>query len=471
MKAATFEHTQNVQMCPVAMLRPAAVNGDIYRPVDPHDPDVRKLAATIAEHGILHPLIVTTDHVILSGHRRFCAAKLAGLKKVPVLFDEFASTDEQFVQRLVVANTSREKTLDEVLRETIICDATADQAYDELLAERSRRAKAAISNASSLIEIGQERQRSEIGAGRLPFLLAAAAVVETLREYWPVSVRAIHYQLLNDPPMRWTKQNKRGKKPSKPYQNDKESYDDLTRLLTQARFEGLVAFEAIHDPTRPVTQWQVHATAAGYVRESVDDFLRGYARDLLQSQPHHIEVVCEKNTLASLLRTVCMEYTLPLTIGRGYCSVPPRKAMFDRFVASGKDGLVLIVLSDHDPDGTMIAESLVRSMRDDFHVRKNQITPVRAALSHEQVKDLGLPPNKETAKNTSSNYDAFVRRYGHDVYELEAVSPATLQQMLRDAIQSILDHDAFRAEVEQEADDARDVAAIRARVMAAMGDR
>ncbi len=469
MVSATFGHAQNVHVCPVGLLRPAAVNGDIYRPVDPDDPDVRRLADTIAEHGILHPLIVTADHVILSGHRRFCAAKLAGLEAVPVLFDEIASTDEQFVQRLVVANTSREKTLDEVLRETVVCEATAEEAYDELLADRARRARDAVAGASSLIDVGAARQRAKISPGRMPFLEAVAAVVESMRQYWPLSDRSIHYQLLNAPPMRWTKLSNRGKKPSKRYQNDKESYDDLTRLLTQARFEGLVPFEAIHDPTRPVTQWNVHGTAAAYVRESVEDFLRGYARDLLQSQPHHIEVVCEKNTLASVLRPVCMEYTLPLTIGRGYCSVPPRKAMYDRFVASGKDGLVLIVLSDHDPDGTMIAESLVRSMRDDFGVRNNLITPVRAALSFEQVKDLGLLANQETAKDTSSNYDSFVRRYGHDVYELEAVAPATLQQMLRDAIDSVLDHDAFNAEVEQEARDAREVAAARARVMAAMG--
>jgi hypothetical protein len=117
----------------------------------------------------------------------------------------------------------------------------------------------------------------------------------------------------------------------------------------------------------------------------------------------------------------------------------------------------------------MIAESLVRSMRDDFGIRNNLITPVRAALSFEQVKALGLPANQETAKDTSSNYDSFVRRYGHDVYELEAVAPAMLQTMLRDAIDGILDHDAFSAEAKQEAMDAREVSAARARVMAAMG--
>lgn len=469
MPRTTFDHTQNVHLCPVGLIQPAAVNGDIYRPVDPCDPDLLRLAETIAEHGILHPLLITTDHVILSGHRRFCAAKLAGLKAVPVLFDEIASTDSEFVQRLVVANTAREKTLDEVLRETVVCDATAEEAHGQLLHDRSQRAKRSVVGVKSLIDMGETRKRAQISAGRWPFLQAVAGVIESLREYWPLSDRSIHYQLLNDAPMRWTSHSKRAKKPSERYRNDKKSYCDLTRLLTQARFEGLVPFEAIHDPTRPVTQWSVHNTAGEYVRESVNDFLRGYARDLLQSQPHHIEVVCEKNTLASVLRAVCMEYTVPLTIGRGYCSVPPRKAMFDRFIASGKDGLVLIVLSDHDPDGTTIAESLARSLRDDFKVRGGAITPVRAALTDTQIKDLALPPNKETAKESSANFESFVSRYGHNVYELEAVPLAKLQQMLRDAVDSVLDHEAFNAEVAREADDARDIKINRQRVMAALG--
>jgi hypothetical protein len=273
---------------------------------------------------------------------------------------------------------------------------------------------------------------------------------------------------LNDPPMRWTKPSKRADRPDEPYRNDKRSYDDLTKLLTQARFEGAVPFESIHDPTRPVTQWAVSASAGQYVKESAEEFLTGYARDLLQSQPNHVEVVAEKNTLASILRPVCAEYTVPLTIGRGYCSVPPRKAIADRFEQSGKELLVLVILSDHDPDGEMIAESFVRSMRDDFGLPPQAIRAVRAALAHEQVAALGLPPNKERAKETSSNYARYVKRFGEEVYELEAVPPRTLQQMLRDALESVIDREAFDHEVANEQRDAKEIADRRAALMAAM---
>jgi hypothetical protein len=472
---STLTHDQNSQppqvlSVSIDAIRPADVNGEIYKPVDPADPEIHRLADTIRDHGILHPLVITTDCVILSGHRRYCAAQVAGLVSVPVMFAPVASDDPQFVKLLVAANTARDKTLAEVIRETVVFDATPEQAYGQLLVDRHRRSCKATDGAANKIRIGERKDRPKIGKGRRPFLDAVIAVLESLRDYWPLSDRTVHYQLLNDPPYRWTKTSKRSKKPSERYANDDKSYTDLTRLLTQARFEGYIPFEAIHDPTRPVTEWNVFATAGQYVRSSVEDFLRYYSRDLLQSQPNHIEVIGEKNTLASIIRPVCSEYTVPLTIGRGYCSVPPRKAMFDRYIASGKEALVIVVLSDHDPDGEVIAESVARSMRDDFKIPHRQITAVRAALTHEQVHTLALPPNNERAKEKSSNYQKFVRKFGDRVHELEALAPPVLQQLLRDAIQSVLDRDAFDEELRREKHDAHEIAAARAAAVAALGD-
>lgn len=41
------------------------------------------LAASIAAVGVLQPLLIAADNVILDGHRRYEAAKMAGLKQVP----------------------------------------------------------------------------------------------------------------------------------------------------------------------------------------------------------------------------------------------------------------------------------------------------------------------------------------------------------------------------------------------------
>jgi hypothetical protein len=111
------------------------------------------------------------------------------------------------------------------------------------------------------------------------------------------------------------------------------------------------------------------------------------------------------------------------------------------------------VLSDFDPDGEEIAHSFARSLRDDFDVRPTQIEAIKVALTAYQVSELDLQPIM-TAKQSSSNYDRFVEVHGRDVYELEAVRPSDLQRILKQAIQCVIDLEAFDAEIEAEKADA-----------------
>ncbi len=276
----------------------------------------------------------------------------------------------------------------------------------------------------------------------------------------PVSVRKVHYDLLNDPPLR------HASKPGSRYRNDNKSWRALVDLLARARLEGYVSWDAISDETRPVTTWAVHDDVQSFMREEINDFLKGYWRDYQQSQPNHLELLVEKNTLLPILRPVAMQYCIPITAGRGYCSLPPRHAMAERYWDSGKDTLVLFIVSDFDPDGETIAESYARSMRDDFDV---DIHAVKVALTFEQTQELDLPPALP-AKETSSTYRAFEERYGSASWEVEALDPGTLQHLLRDAIDSTLDIDAFNSELDTEKQDAAYLQGVRENVHAMLGD-
>ena len=135
--------------------------------------------------------------------------------------------------------------------------------------------------------------------------------------------------------------------------------------------------------------------------------------------------------------------------------------MAKRFRRSGKDKLVLLILSDFDPDGETIATSFARSMRDDFGI--DSIVPVKVALTAEQAKRFNLPPNTE-AKITSTNYKRFVEQYGTAVYELEALKPEDLQTVLREAIESVVDREALNHELAAEKRDAAELSVLRQRV-------
>jgi hypothetical protein len=261
--------------------------------------------------------------------------------------------------------------------------------------------------------------------------------------------------LLNDPPL------KRAKKPDSIYANDMASYKALVDLVTRARLEGVIPFEAIDDPTRPVTVWDTHQEPRSFVRQELSEMFRGYYRDLMQSQPNHVELVGEKNTVASILRPVAAEYTIPLTTGRGYCSLPPRSAMAERFFASGKERLILLIVSDFDPDGEEIAASFARSLRDDFGVVA--VYPIKVALTSDQVDTYQLPPMMR-AKTSSSRCKGFVGKHGENVFELEALKPEELQHIVHEAIEGVIDRDAYSAEIEAERDDAAFLAGVRSRV-------
>lgn len=72
------------------------------------------------------------------------------------------------------------------------------------------------------------------------------------------------------------------------------------------------------------------------------------------------------------------------------------------------------------------------------------------------------------AKEGSPNFAKFVEKYGRDVYELEAVPPQTLQQWLQEAIDSVMDLDAFNAELEAEKRDAARLQDLREQVKEAL---
>jgi hypothetical protein len=436
-----------IALYPLRSIRPSPENDRLYRPIDPGDPEIVALAESIRLVGVREPLVLTKDDYIVSGHRRYAGARMAGLIKVPCRRENILRSDPGFTALLREYNRQRIKSIDEVWREEVIA-ANADEAYTALL--QHRRQAVQIQVETGVIE--GRKHRAAISAAKRPFLGTIETVIQYLREYWPLSDRLIHYQLLNAPPLM------HASKPRSTYRNDQRSYKALCELLTRARIAGVVPFAAIHDPTRPITTWDVFRSPGPFIRRELDNFLTGYWRDLQAPQACHVEILGEKNTVAGIIRPVAADYCIPFTLGRGYSSLPPRHDMAQRFRCTGKDRLVLLVVSDCDPEGDDIPHSFARSMRDDFGVEN--IAFVKVALTARQVAALNLRPGP-TAKEGSSRRKKFVREHGEHVYELEAVPPEQLQTILRETIESVIDMDQFRVEQGKEGEDAAYLAGAR----------
>lgn len=435
-------------------LEPSPENRELYRD---DRAGLRELGEHLKKRGVLEPLVITSDNYIVSGHRRHAAAVLVGIRELPCRVldktrDEY--TADEYIALLREYNRQRSKSLDSLLAEAAV-DANPDAAYISLVNGRVKRAR----NGDGQFEIEGSMVRSAISKFKAVMLTAVIQVIETRREFWPLSVRQVHYCLLSAPPLRHTA------KPESIYVNDKASYKDLCDLLARARIAGQVPWAAIEDATRPMKLWRTHRTLAGFVERELTDLFGNYWRDLLQSDRDYFEMIVEKNSSLSVVETVAMKYTIPVTSGRGQTSKDRLYRMAQRFKASGKERLVLLLLSDFDPDGDSIAAVNARSLRDDFHIPESKIVPVRVALRPDQIKRHNLPRSLE-AKETSSNYDSFVARHGVSyAVELEALEPATLQAELDAAIRSHLDVDLFNREVEIERQEAGKIQALKTKVL------
>ena len=444
-----FQHGGILDM-PLADLVPARVNDTIYKPLGVADPEMIEFAERLRglDPKYIDPIVITEDNVIISGHRRRVAYMILGVATVRVRKLPIHSTDPRVPELIVGFNNQREKSADEIFREELV-RLDPSESHERL--QEYRRAAATVRRETMVIT--GEKRRARISPAKWPMLDAIVEVIDTHREFWPLSDRLIHYRLLNNPPL------KHASKPGSQYTNDAQSYNALTELLSRARLSGDIPHEAIHDPTRPVTTWRVFPGIKGFVTDELSNFMQGYYRDLQRSQPLHIEIVGEKNTVEGTIRPVACDYTLPLTISRGYSSIPPRRDMVERFRRSGKDKLLILFVSDCDPEGDDIAHAFARSIRDDFGV--SVVEGIKVALTRDQAADLNLPP-AATAKTGSSRRKGFVERHGSDhVWELEAVPPGRLQEILRQHIEGVLDMDLFQQEKEREVRDAVAIEAAR----------
>ena len=321
-----LENGHAIQAClkevSISAIEPARENDTLYDPVREDDPAFLSLVDSIRKNGILNPIGVSRDGYIYDGNRRYAAARHLGMKRITVRIDPGLSRNrdpDTFLRRLKSCNEQRVKTTAEVMRENLVTmePDTWHRVFDY------RQAVSSIDGAEVFHLVG-EKKRSAIVQKRGLADAIIKVVIDYYDKYGPTSDRKVFYLLFNIPGLLRNDVRKT------PFENSEECYQDVTNLVTRLRLDGSIPFEAIEDETRPVVIWNTHRSVSTFIDQEMENFLCNYWRDLLQSQPNHIELLVEKNTVASVLRLIAAKYTMPMTSGRGYSSLPPRKAMVDR---------------------------------------------------------------------------------------------------------------------------------------------
>src|SRR3989304_2882609 len=97
----------------VAELRGHPLNDKVYGSSDILSDD---FLTSVSKLGVLQPLLITNDDVIISGHQRWAAAKRLEIDSVPVVVSDV--TDDLEIEILVIeSNKQRDKTFSQKMRE------------------------------------------------------------------------------------------------------------------------------------------------------------------------------------------------------------------------------------------------------------------------------------------------------------------------------------------------------------------
>jgi hypothetical protein len=258
--------------------------------------------------------------------------------------------------------------------------------------------------------------------------------------------------------------------------NNQRSYKRLGEIVNRARMAGLLDWDYIVDRTRNL-RGTSHWTAPGSV---INSAAQSYRLDKWTDQPRRVEVWVEKEALAGVVQRVAAEHDVDWFSCRGYVSQSEQWAAARRMFRYLKDGQAVTVLhlGDHDPSGIDmtrdIRDRLTTFITQDWldensyffdgesvkvgdllaHMRERvgDVEPIeirRIALNFDQVQQYNPPPNP--AKLTDSRANGYVAEYGYESWELDALPPDVLAQLVRDHVAEIRDDEAYDALAAREA--------------------
>jgi hypothetical protein len=303
-----------------------------------------------------------------------------------------------------------------------------------------------------------------------------------------LSARQVYYRFIGDDllPASWVDAAYNAKNGLPPdTKNTPKNYQRLIATLVDARYAGLVSWDAIEDrgrePSVP-SEWDS-------VDDIVDAAVNQFRLPRWRNQPKHVELWVEKDALSGVLAPIARRWHVPLVVNKGYSSASAMKAAADRMLEAlgvtvqvqcdgcaddfgeryadgackgcGKktsamfryndpsgdehDGdfrkdVHVLYLGDHDPSG----EDMVRDIRDrltEFGVPRLKVDKI--ALTMPQIRKFKPPPNP--AKITDSRAKAYIEKFGDQSWEVDALPPRELNQLVEQAIARNVNKDLMDA--------------------------
>lgn len=263
--------------------------------------------------------------------------------------------------------------------------------------------------------------------------------------------------------------------------NTQESYDRVGEILSRARMAGMFDWNTLEDRTRnPYIPWG----SSGPDTE-IANLAAGYQIQKWETQPYHVEVWVEKQALEDVIGRACSPLQLPYLACRGYMSQSEMWSCSRRFLRALQKGkrVRILHLGDHDPSGMdmtrdirerlekFLVHDYIREARSDSPAKgatsyahlwsaigeehgykRSPFAVDRIALNMDQIREFNPPPNP--AKVTDSRFESYRERFGSESWELDALEPAVLAELIRDSTLALRDEALWTAALAKESREA-----------------
>lgn len=215
-------------------------------------------------------------------------------------------------------------------------------------------------------------------------------------------------------------------------ENNQSVYKTTGSLINDARLAGLIDWNAIEDRTRNLKSLSHWSNPQSVIYSAANC----YMRDTWLRQDYHVEVWVEKEALANVVGRVAEELDVSYFCCRGYVSQSEMWSTAQRFIQYEKMGksCVIIHLGDHDPSGIDMSRDIKERLKL-FGVQ--ELIFRRIALNFDQISLYNPPPNP--AKTTDSRYTSYIDKYGDESWELDALEPKVLHDLITKNVTEFMD--------------------------------
>jgi hypothetical protein len=242
-----------------------------------------------------------------------------------------------------------------------------------------------------------------------------AALIETVEQMQPMTVRQVFYQAT----VRGLVEKTEG------------GYTKVLQDLIKMRKAGEMPYGWLVDNTR---QRRVYRSYDG-IEETLEETARFYRKDLWRHQPHYVEVWLEKDALSGVIDPILREYDVPLMVARGYASLSFLNDAAE-YISDLDTPAYIYHFGDYDPSGQDAARNIEEALREmapyaEIHFERIAVTP-------EQIERWNLPTRPTKATDRRS------KNFGEISVELDAIDPDALRALVKTVINRHLPEDELK---------------------------